>query len=213
MNLFFFFQNAEKICFFIFVNIIIFCLLILLSIKNSFYCLIALIYCFLFTSFLMFLLNLDFLAVIYILIYIGAILVLFLFFVMILNIKEKKNMRIVNLRRFIFSYVFFSTHFYILLYLFEKNDYILFKNISLKEIFINFVYLTNIDWNLRMQREILDNYNLNLFYYYLKTLKINYSFHIYNFFHLYDKFSFCLLLIGFLFLTSIIYILLILNKK
>ena len=51
-----------------------------------------LILCFCISGTLLFLLNSDFLALIYIVVYVGAVAVLFLFVIMMLNVKLKENM-------------------------------------------------------------------------------------------------------------------------
>ena len=55
--------------------------------NHAVFSLLFLVLCFIFSSFLLFLLECEFLALVFIVIYVGAIAVLFLFVVMLLNIK------------------------------------------------------------------------------------------------------------------------------
>lgn len=136
--------------------------------KNSIISVFSLILSFLSSSLLLFILNTDFLALMFIIIYVGAIAVLFLFIIMMLNIKiigisyeDKKKL---NLSIF-FILLFFIFLFFLLDNFFSLNNYyILFKNnifsldilSSLNFNFLNYESFNNID----VFGQILYNYFL-----------------------------------------------------
>jgi NADH-quinone oxidoreductase subunit J len=125
--------------------------------KNSIISVFFLILSFFNASLLLFVLNTDFLALMFIIIYVGAIAVLFLFIIMMLNIKiigisykDKKNLTLVIFFVFPFiifiiflldSFFFFSQH-----YSFFKESFFSIDIISgLKFDFLNYDSFNNID--------------------------------------------------------------------
>lgn len=79
--------------FWIFSSLLITSSFLVITAKNPVYCVLFLILSFFNLSLLLFLLNLEFLPIIGLIVYIGAIAVLFLFVVMLLNIKLSSNKR------------------------------------------------------------------------------------------------------------------------
>ena len=78
-----------------FASIIIISVFMTISVNNAVYAVLFLILAFFSTMCILFLLNIDYLALMFILIYVGAITILFLFVVMMLKIKlnEKEQRR------------------------------------------------------------------------------------------------------------------------
>ncbi len=80
---------TEAVVFYIFAVLCIFGSIIVVTHKNPVACAISMVLTFFFTAVLFILLRAQFVAVIQVLVYAGAIIVLFLFTVMFLNIKEE----------------------------------------------------------------------------------------------------------------------------
>jgi len=80
---------TEAVVFYIFAVLCIFSSIIVVTHKNPVACAISMVLTFFFTAVLFILLRAQFVAVIQVLVYAGAIIVLFLFTVMFLNIKEE----------------------------------------------------------------------------------------------------------------------------
>lgn len=78
---------------------LIFCALMVILSKHPVFSLLFLVGCFLFSSFLLFLLECEFLGLLFIVVYVGAIAVLFLFAVMMLEAKA------INLSKNVVKYV------------------------------------------------------------------------------------------------------------
>src|SRR6187431_2228277 len=78
----------------------------LLTFENPIYAIFLLVLVFFGSSFLLIELNLFFLALMILIVYLGALIVLFLFVVMMLNIKSLELNRVINFFPFVF--VFFS---------------------------------------------------------------------------------------------------------
>lgn len=82
----------------------------IISNNNPIYSLLALISCFINFSFLLFFLHLDFFALVYIIVYVGAICVLFLFVILLLNLRSymiKEKFNLFTLSFFLISLIFF----------------------------------------------------------------------------------------------------------
>ena len=77
----------SKILFFIFSSLLLINAFLTISVKNSIYSALFLILTFLMATGLLFLLEIEFLALIFVIIYVGAISVLFLFVILMLNLK------------------------------------------------------------------------------------------------------------------------------
>lgn len=85
--------------FIIFSSFLVFCALMVIVSKHPVFSLLFLVGCFIFSSFLLFLLECEFLALLFIVIYVGAIAVLFLFAIMMLDTKS------VNLSKNVLKYI------------------------------------------------------------------------------------------------------------
>lgn len=114
-NYFSFFQrflNYFQIHFFLFcIFSFVVCIfaLSLVLIANPIYSVISLIVVYLFSAFILICFEIHFLSVVFILIYLGAVIVLFLFIVMMLNIKVQNTFTVSNIINllFLFLFVFF----------------------------------------------------------------------------------------------------------
>ena len=101
------------------------------SSKNPVYSVLFLILAFINSAILFLFLNAEFLAMLLIVVYVGAVAVLFLFVVMMLNVKnEEKNIKFQKYTPFTLLIV--TVVFVEILYIFVSDDVIL-KNISLSE--------------------------------------------------------------------------------
>lgn len=78
----------QSIIFYFFSAVLIACALIVVSSRNPIRCLMALILCFFATSILWLLIHAEFLALLLVFVYVGAVMTLFLFVVMMLNIDR-----------------------------------------------------------------------------------------------------------------------------
>lgn len=85
--------SYTQILFFLFAALSCFCAYLAISQKNSIHALCNLIFVFVSTAFLMFFVNADFLAFSYIIVYVGAISIFFLFAVMLLDLKSDETMK------------------------------------------------------------------------------------------------------------------------
>jgi len=109
----------------------IFCSLAILGVKNPVESVFFLILVFVISSCLLFLLTLDFIAIIFIIVYVGAIAVLFLFLVMMLNVK------LAEITESYYRYV--PLCFFLLLFIFGEIYYLIDSSTSS-------TLLTNYDW-------------------------------------------------------------------
>ncbi len=117
--------------FYIFSIIIVLSCLGVVSSKNPVYSVLFLILAFINSAILFLFLNAEFLAMLLIVVYVGAVAVLFLFVVMMLNVKnEEKNIKFQKYTPFTLLIV--TVVFVEILYIFVSDDVIL-KNISLSE--------------------------------------------------------------------------------
>lgn len=122
-----------------------------------------LILCFCISGILLFLLNSDFLALIYIVVYVGAVAVLFLFVIMMLNVKLKENIfeRLAN-----FNYN--TTIFVIIICAFAFLNMVVFVFSSLFSLESNFQSMNQIQFidnlnNIDVFAQVLFNYNTGHF--------------------------------------------------
>jgi NADH:ubiquinone oxidoreductase subunit 6 (subunit J) len=120
-------------------------LMVLLS-KNSINSIFFLILCFLNSTNLLILNNIEYLAILFIIIYVGAIAILFLFVIMLLNIKvihfQNNNKLLDNL--FLISFLIFLLfiqYFYI--------DFNFINTLPINEFYIDFFSIKYIDWSLK----------------------------------------------------------------
>lgn len=124
---------------FIFFLVSIYILLLsfgLLTFENPIYAIFLLVLVFFGSSFLLIELNLFFLALMILIVYLGALIVLFLFVVMMLNIKSLELNRVINF--FPFLFIFFSAF---VLVFFSKG--ISFSNFDFN---LAFCYVFYFDW-------------------------------------------------------------------
>ena len=82
------------IAFYIFAFLAVICALGVLLMRSPVYCALSLVACFFFLAVIYLLLHSEFVAIIQVLIYAGAIMVLFLFVIMLLNLKVEGPLRI-----------------------------------------------------------------------------------------------------------------------
>ena len=111
----------STILFYIFSSIIILSSLGVISSKNPVYAVLYLILAFLNSAILFLFLNAEFLAMLLIVVYVGAVAVLFLFVVMMLNIKQEE--KTIKFQKYTpFSLFIFSIVFIELAYVFLIDD-------------------------------------------------------------------------------------------
>ena len=110
----------------------------IIFISNPVYALLILICIFLYSAFLLLSLHIQFLAMVYIIIYIGAIAILFLFVLMMFNLKQLTHNYSIYLKD-IDIYIFVSTMF--LFYFKIKNEFTTFNTID--QYINNFVWQKN----------------------------------------------------------------------
>jgi NADH-quinone oxidoreductase subunit J len=154
-----FFLQIHLFYYFVFTLIIIFFSFFLIFISNPIYSVISLIIIYLAASFLIILFEIHFLAVIFILVYLGAVIVLFLFIVMMLNIKVQNYINFFNFLPFFFFLLIFLLFFKMPIYSF-KNIYLFnvinnieeidifdfFSTFGVLDYYINIFHLSNINF-------------------------------------------------------------------
>jgi NADH:ubiquinone oxidoreductase subunit 6 (subunit J) len=94
----------------------------LIFLSNPIYSVISLIVVYLFVAFVVLCFDIHFLAVVFILIYLGAVVVLFLFIVMMLNIKIQSTLKIFNIFPLIFLILGFF-FFFNSVFSFKETDF------------------------------------------------------------------------------------------
>jgi len=99
----------------------IFCVILIPGIYNPIHAIIILIFFFFFGSFCLFLFGIDFLSLIFLMIYIGAIIILFLFFVMLLNIKDIIRFQYIDFFGFLNKQKFYLLFFFKIFIVFLAN--------------------------------------------------------------------------------------------
>ena len=140
--------------------LIITALMVLLS-KNSINSIFFLILCFLNSTNLLIVNNIEYLAILFIIIYVGAIAILFLFVIMLLNIKTinlQNNNNIINnilILFFIISLIAFQTFFF---------NYNFISSLNLNEFYVDITSIKFIDWSLKYNN--LDTFNILGDYFY-----------------------------------------------
>jgi NADH:ubiquinone oxidoreductase subunit 6 (subunit J) len=106
--------DLHLIYFFICSFYIIFCSFVLILVSNPIISVISLMIVYLFASFILICMEIHFLAVVFILIYLGAVIVLFLFIVMMLNIKVQNTLKFFNIVPILLLlciFIFFAKNF------------------------------------------------------------------------------------------------------
>jgi NADH-quinone oxidoreductase subunit J len=77
----------SNILFYLFSILLIFCALMVTVVKHPVFSLLFLVACFIFSAFMLFMLECEFLAFLFIVVYVGAVAILFLFAIMMLETK------------------------------------------------------------------------------------------------------------------------------
>ena len=115
-----------NILFYIFTSVLVFSSIMVITVQNAIYSVLFLVLSFLSASSLLFLLKCEFLSLIFILIYVGAIAILFLFVVMMLDLKSINNKKD-TLKYFPFGFsvgsVFLAEIILVLNETFKSNPY------------------------------------------------------------------------------------------
>ena len=150
--------------------LIITALMVLLS-KNSINSIFFLILCFLNSTNLLIINNIEYLAILFIIIYVGAIAILFLFVIMLLNIKTinlQNNNNILDNILILFLIIIlisFQTFFF-------NYNFNFIPSLKLNEFYIDLISIKFIDWSLKYNNlnafNILGDYLYN--YYYLEII-------------------------------------------
>lgn len=130
------FNFLSVFIFLIIASYILFLTFGLLTFENPIYAIFLLVLVFFGSSFLLIELNLFFLALMILIVYLGALIVLFLFVVMMLNIKSLELNRVINFFPFIF--VFFSAF---LLFILSNGS-----NFYEVDSIFSLFYLYSFDW-------------------------------------------------------------------
>lgn len=145
-NMDFNFIHLLILFFFIISNFLVF------NCKNPVHSVLFLILSFVLSSLILFLFKIDFLALLYIIIYVGAIAVLFLFVVMMLNIKSVSiNYQLMVIISFVSIFALINILIFLDKIFSNQNKDLLNQN-------LNFDSLSNID----VFGQILYNYNISL---------------------------------------------------
>ena len=141
------FQNILDFYIIILLSLIVCSIFVLIS-NNSVHSVLYLILCFFHSAIILFLFKVEFLGLAFLIIYVGAIAVLFLFVVMMLNVKDDNIF--VGLQEFFLPVIFFLLFYFIL------------KEIFLNLDFDNFYYYCEIDdlTNISVLGQVLYNYSL-----------------------------------------------------
>jgi NADH-quinone oxidoreductase subunit J len=121
------------------------CSIFMLISNNSVHSVLYLILCFFHAAIILIIFKVEFLSLAFIIIYVGAIAVLFLFVVMMLNIKEDKVD--ITLQEFFIPLIFFLSFYYILTDTFLNLDYTFFSFYSFYDNLTNINILGQLLYN------------------------------------------------------------------
>jgi NADH-quinone oxidoreductase subunit J len=161
------------------VVIILFSLL-LIFVSNPIYSVISLIIIYLFAAFVLICIEIHFLAVVFILVYLGAVVVLFLFIVMMLNIKVQNTLKIFDILISLLFLICMFFFFFKKIFFFKEYDFSFYididKFLTFNDSFFDFYSFSKID------KDFLDVSYL----YNLKFKKQNYiifGFLLYSYFY------------------------------
>jgi len=167
MNFSIFFNNYFIVTNIYLINLLCFLLIItalmvLLS-KNSINSIFFLILCFINSTNLLIINNIEYLAILFIIIYVGAIAILFLFVIMLLNIK---TINLKNNNNFIDNLLILLLILFLISFQFFKFSFI--SSIKLTEFYLDLTSLKFIDWSLKYNNlnafNILGDYLYNFYY-------------------------------------------------
>ena len=109
----------QQLMFYIFSSLILISACCVVCLTNCVYSVFSLIFCFLCTACLWLFLNAEFFAIVLVLVYVGAVLVLFLFVVMLVDVQE--NITYDFFLKFLYMFLLFVLFFLILYYFFNIN--------------------------------------------------------------------------------------------
>jgi len=145
--------------------------LLVILLPNPIYALLALIFVFLNTAIFLLSMNVQFLAFIYLIIYIGAIAILFLFVIMLFNLRslKKSDLKIKDFNFLTISfkvYLFFGLKFFMVIALdiwnlIEYNSYI--NNFAIYNKFDLQYYLTYVHWDILLFGNLFYTYYAYIF--------------------------------------------------
>lgn len=145
--------------------------LLVILLPNPIYALLALIFVFLNTAIFLLSMNVQFLAFIYLIIYIGAIAILFLFVIMLFNLRslKKSDLKIKDFSFLTISfkfYLFFGLKFFMVIALdiwnlIEYNSYI--NNFAIYNKFDLQYYLTYVHWDILLFGNLFYTYYAYIF--------------------------------------------------
>lgn len=126
----------ENFLFFIFFTLLIINSYLVIQTYNEVYSILFLVLSFICASLILFLFECEFIALIFIIIYVGAILIFFLFAIMLLYLKKKKNSK--NYLKFLPFFFFYFLNLFLMLFenFFFGQCYYLFNN-SITNSFFN----------------------------------------------------------------------------
>lgn len=148
--------------------LIITALMVLLS-KNSINSIFFLILCFINSTNLLIINNIEYLAILFIIIYVGAIAILFLFVIMLLNIK---TINIQNNNNLLDNILILIVLIFLIIFQIFFFNYNFIPSIKLTEFYIDITSIKFIDWSLKYNNlntfNILGDYLYN--YYYLEII-------------------------------------------
>lgn len=136
-------MNFDQFLFYIFFFFSVLSSLMVISLKNPVHSVLFLILTFCNIIFLLLLLGAEFFSFILLIVYVGAIAVLFLFVIMMLNIKSRTQK---------INFIFLIPAILILFIFFNNNFYELIKNFDLLVLFPNknyFIFWLNENYNLK----------------------------------------------------------------
>lgn len=150
--------------------LIITALMVLLS-KNSINSIFFLILCFLNSTNLLIINNIEYLAILFIIIYVGAIAILFLFVIMLLNIKTINLQNNNNILDNILILFFIIILIIAQIFIFDLNFNFI-PSLKLTQFYIDISAIKYIDWSLKYNNinafNVLGDYLYN--YYYLEII-------------------------------------------
>jgi NADH-quinone oxidoreductase subunit J len=142
--------------------------MVLLS-KNSINSIFFLILCFINSTNLLIIKNIEYLAILFIIIYVGAIAILFLFVIMLLNIK---TINIQNNNNLLDNILILIVLIFLIIFQIFFFNYNFIPSIKLTEFYIDITSIKFIDWSLKYNNlntfNILGDYLYN--YYYLEII-------------------------------------------
>lgn len=142
--------------------LLIFSAILVISAQNPVHSVFFLVLVFLTSAFLLFLLEIEFISLLFILVYVGAIAVLFLFVVMMLDIKITKNEK--DFLIYLPMGVFLAGVFFLEVYLTFQENFVSLSPADGQTVYINWLSLVDNLSNVEVLGQILYTY---YFFYFL----------------------------------------------